>query len=248
MDMTFLTAHPIAHRGLHDDILPENGTGAFLAAAELGYAIETDVRLTRDGVPVLFHDGSLARMCGKNLRVEDCSFSRLSAFPLARSKEKIPALSDLLARIDGAVPLLIELKSSSYPAEVYLNRIAKTLEGYRGQFAVQSFEPSYITGFRKLRPDIPCGILASAGLKKSDFGSPRFWRFKAHVVKHMSLNALVKPDFISYRFSDLPTKKTEKFKGVKLGWVVTSDEDEKYARKFTDNIIFEHYLPDCHTL
>ena len=53
-----------AHRGLHDAAKPENSLGAFRAAAERGLGSELDVRLTKDGVPVVFHDANTARMCG----------------------------------------------------------------------------------------------------------------------------------------------------------------------------------------
>ena len=54
----FLKETPVAHRGLHSDGIPENSVAAFLRAVEKGYAIETDVHLSKDGVPVVFHHGS----------------------------------------------------------------------------------------------------------------------------------------------------------------------------------------------
>ena len=56
-----------AHRGLYDDnARPENSLAAFRAAAEAGYGVELDVRLTRDGVPVISHDGDLRRTAGES--------------------------------------------------------------------------------------------------------------------------------------------------------------------------------------
>ena len=53
-----------AHRGLHDNNTdaPENTMAAFSKAVMAGYGIECDVQLTRDGVPVIFHDFTLARV------------------------------------------------------------------------------------------------------------------------------------------------------------------------------------------
>ena len=53
-----------AHRGLFDHSagIPENSLAAFRRAVDAGYGIELDVQLTADGVPVVFHDGTLARM------------------------------------------------------------------------------------------------------------------------------------------------------------------------------------------
>ena len=56
-----------AHRGLHDNrtSAPENSLEAFRMAVEAGYGIEMDVQLTKDNIPVVFHDKTLKRMCGK---------------------------------------------------------------------------------------------------------------------------------------------------------------------------------------
>lgn len=58
-----LTARPVAHRGFHDmnKTRWENTLSAFAAAAERGYAIECDVHLSSDRVPVIIHDGDLKR-------------------------------------------------------------------------------------------------------------------------------------------------------------------------------------------
>ena len=59
----WLTRRPIAHRGLHDGNrkIAENSMAAFRAAMEAGYAIECDIHIAADGVPVVFHDGDLVR-------------------------------------------------------------------------------------------------------------------------------------------------------------------------------------------
>ena len=56
--------HYYAHRGLHDvqRNIPENSMAAFSKAVENGYGIELDVQLTKDGVPVIFHDGKTGRL------------------------------------------------------------------------------------------------------------------------------------------------------------------------------------------
>ena len=54
-----------AHRGLFDNRTnaPENSVNAIRKAVEAGYGIEFDIQLTKDDVPVVFHDASLKRMC-----------------------------------------------------------------------------------------------------------------------------------------------------------------------------------------
>lgn len=243
MELTFLRNIPVAHRGLHGDKLPENSIGAFRAAVLQGYAVETDVRLSKDGEAVLFHDDTLLRMTGADLNVSDCTAEELSLLRLNGTQERIPLFDELLAEAAGRVPLLIEIKNmNDADTDEFIRRVAERLAHYRGEFAIQSFRPAYVKAFKKLRPDVPCGILATASSTKADFGGSPIWKLKARAVRNMSFNRSVKPDFISYHFADYPQKSTEKFEGVKLAWTVRSEKDEEYARKYADNIIFEGYL------
>ena len=63
-DYTPLMDHYYAHRGLHDNKTdaPENSMKAFRKAVDAGYGIELDVQLTKDRIPVVFHDESLNRL------------------------------------------------------------------------------------------------------------------------------------------------------------------------------------------
>ncbi|HEY5107000.1 MAG TPA: glycerophosphodiester phosphodiesterase family protein, partial [Caulobacteraceae bacterium] len=79
-----LFSPPIAHRGLWSPGgAPENSLGAFQAACAAGYDIELDVRLTRDGEAVVFHDAKLGRMTGAAGRIGDHSADELAALRLA---------------------------------------------------------------------------------------------------------------------------------------------------------------------
>ena len=80
-----------AHRGLFDNrtSAPENSMNAFRLAVEAGYGIEMDIQLTKDGIPVVFHDKTLKRMCGKKGYIWEYTLEELKEFTLADSKEKI---------------------------------------------------------------------------------------------------------------------------------------------------------------
>ncbi len=240
----FLLDRPIAHRGLHDKTRPENSLPAFEAAILHGFPIETDVRFTKDKKLVIFHDDTLFRMTGDGRAVADCTLEELKTL-LLEGKEHIPTFEEFLRFVGGRVPLLIEIKSmEGVKGSEIASALSEALEGYTGEYAIQSFQPLYVKAYKKLCPDIPCGVLASARTRKEDFGGSPFWRIKAHIVRDLSLNFTVKPDFVSYCYADLPRKKVTKFKGLKLGWTVRSKEEEALARKFVDNIIFENYLPE----
>ena len=215
---------PTAHRGLHGASAPENSLPAFEAAIEKGYAIETDVHFTKDKQLVLFHDDGLFRMTKDKRRLSECT------------------LEELLRLDGGRTPILLEIKNEpEADAGEFLGAIADTFSNYKGAYAVQSFQPMYVKRYKKLCPNVPCGLLTHSDPNPKGF-SPPFAGIKRHIVAKMSLNFLVKPDFLSFEFHS-PTKKARTFKGTKFCWTVRSKEDETRARKVADNIIFENYLP-----
>ena len=72
----------LAHRGGTDPT--ENTIDAIAKALKAGTdVIETDIQATKDGVAVLFHDDTIERLTGQNLRVEDLDWSELSKIELA---------------------------------------------------------------------------------------------------------------------------------------------------------------------
>ncbi len=243
----FLKETPVAHRGLHSDGIPENSVAAFLRAVEKGYAIETDVHLSKDGVPVVFHDDRLARMTGENRALKDCTAEELTALALGGTQQKIPLFSDFLSLIGGRVPLLIEIKNMPHlKTEEAVRPIAEALRNYGGVYAIQSFQPLYLPAFRRYLPEIPCGLLATARSSASDFGNSPLWRIKSFVMGKMLLAPFVKPDFISYYIGDYPLP--ARWNAYpRLAWVATSYEAAQKALAHADNIIFEHFLPPVKT-
>ena len=112
----WLTARPIAHRGLHDRAagIPENTLAAARAAIAGGYAIECDVQISADGEAMVFHDEALGRLTGAVALVAETRTDALRSLAVAGSSETIPTLPDTLAAIAGRVPLVVEVKSALY--------------------------------------------------------------------------------------------------------------------------------------
>src|SRR5581483_884504 len=108
-----LTSRPIAHRGLHDDRIPENSLAAFALAIEAGYAIECDVQVTDEGEVVVFHDRTLARMCARSETIERLTRAVLPNIRLHSSDEHIPTLREVLNLVAGRVPVFIDLPPPS---------------------------------------------------------------------------------------------------------------------------------------
>lgn len=181
-----------AHRGLWDAQIPENSLRAFSRAIAAGYGIELDLRLTRDGQVVVFHDESLWRMCGLQRKVSDLSLAELRRLRLRGGMDAIPTLSEVLSLVRGHVPLLIEIKGER-PDPRLLFPACELLDTYEGAFCVQSFSPLILSWFKSYRPGFSRGLLLTR-LTQKEFAGSSFVRL---LLNHMLLNFLARPDFLS---------------------------------------------------
>lgn len=234
----FLFKTPIAHRGLWNAEYPENSLGAFQNAVKYGYPIEIDVRLSKDGQIVVFHDDTLNRMTNLSGPVSDYDFDTLTKTKLLNSEYTIPSFKQTLELIGGKVPLLIELKSAKNERRLSEFTIEQ-LKGYKGQYGVQSFNPYILRDFKRLAPAILRGQLATF-----DYG--KISKIKAFFLRRMTFNKKTQPDFISYNKDNLPNKFVSacvgSCKGV-LAWTVRSQQEYDAVKPYSDNIIFEGFMP-----
>lgn len=228
---------PCAHRGLHDGKnIPENSLKAFFSAVEKGYPIELDVHLTKDKKLVVFHDDNLKRTTGFNKDIRDTDYSTLSSLKLFNTDQRIPQFYEVLELVGGKVPLLIEIKQQKQKGieEALLNE----LKNYSGKYAFQSFDPFILFRMKKLKKDATIGLLA--GLEDSSEDLPFY---KKHVLKRMTFNLFLQPDFINYRLKSLPIRRLTNKKTPLLCWTVRSYDDLKKAEKYCVNFVFENLLP-----
>ena len=230
----WLLNKPIAHRGLWGGDIIENSLPAYENAVKNGYPIEIDLYQSIDGVLFSFHDQTLERMTGEKGFIYEKTFEEIKRLNLLNSEHKIPTLKEVLDLVDGKVPLLIEFKDM--PDKSYVDKAVKMLKDYKGEFAVQSFNPIILKRIKKLAPEFLRGILATATHAKNQ---PLI---KRAIIKNMSLNFLIKPDFISYSFEDLPLKKSKTKNIPVITWTVTNKETAEKVKPFASNIIFEKFI------
>lgn len=155
----------VAHRGATRKS-PENTLPALRAAADMGAdAVEIDVRLTRDGVPVVFHYYYLE----ENTSLQGPIFE-LTAAQLRRARVigpgdetrddwRIPTLQEALTAPGGRIGFEIEIKG---PEEFSPQAIAEVLQAVPElwpRIEVTSYEPGHLLDFTKLIPDIPVDLL-----------------------------------------------------------------------------------------
>ena len=230
-----------AHRGLHNSERPENSMAAFRAAVDAGYGIELDIRLSADGELVVFHDDTLDRVCGRCGRVDSFTTAELRQFRLCGTEEHIPTLSEVLSLVDGRVPLLIEIKEDVGRLEVS-TAAAVFLKDYKGRYIIESFNPFAIQNFKKLYPEIPCGILCESYIKK-----PELRRFSYVLAGAMATNIVCRPNFIAFNHNhkkSFALRLARSLYGVPtVAWTVRSKEESAAAKKAGfDGVIFEDYL------
>lgn len=238
---------PIAHRALHDRAQrrPENSPAAIRAAIAAGYAIEIDLQLSADGVPMVFHDETLDRLTAEQGPLNAHPAAELTRIRLTDADDPIPTLADTLALIAGRVPLLIEIKDQSLTMSDTDARLetatAQLLDTYEGPVAVMSFNPHSMAHMARLAPSVPRGLTTSA--YDPDDWSPlppeTCARLRAIPDYDPTLSS-----FISHEAKDLARPRVAELKAqgaAILCWTIRSPEAEAAARRMADNVTFEGY-------
>lgn len=239
----WLTARPIAHRGLHDPSkgVVENSLGSLRAALVKGYAVECDLRLSRDGKVFVFHDDDLDRLTGDSGAFDARDAGELRQISLSGSEDKIASLENWLATAQGAVPLILELKSDFSGNLALAAAVAAVLGGYEGPVAVKSFDPGLIAVMRSMDAPWPLGMVAQDSY--GDFvGLSQTQCIRLSRFTHASETT---PDFLSWRAADLPQPVCELARACAgipvMTWTIRSPEQAAVARRHADQIVFEGF-------
>lgn len=243
----WLTARPIAHRGLHDRAagVPENTIAAARAAVALGFAIECDVQISSDGEAMVFHDHTLERLTGATGAVKDRPAAALGGLTVLGSGEIVPTLDQFLDAIGPAVPVVVEIKSR-FDADLALTRrVCDVVSRRSAPIALKSFDPEVVEAVRGLAPSVPRGIVAEAEFTQGEWAMlpPALRREMANLLHF----ARTEPDFISWRNRDLPH--AAPFLARHLGrrpvmtWTVRTPEDVARAAAHADQMVFEGFVP-----
>lgn len=233
-----------AHRGFHSEQVPENSMKAFELAVNGDYGIELDVRLSKDKIPLVFHDHNLKRMCGLDKGISDLSYEELQVLRLKNSNEKIPKLVDVLNLVDEKVPLIIELKVRSKDDFALLcEKVTEVLDAYKGIYCIESFNPFVLFWFKRFRPKIIRGQLSTDYFKDKIEGE----FFINMLLSNLCFNFQTKPDFIAYKHK-YKNKLSYRlcrdlYKSMTVAYTIkTKDELEKSKDDF-HIFIFENFHP-----
>ena len=232
-----------AHRGLFDNDTdaPENSLNAFRKAVEHGYGIEFDVQLSKDNIPVVFHDATLKRMCGVKGNVWDYTLEELQQMKLKDSDQTIPTLEQVLEVIGGKVPLIIEYKMDVVSTKV-CELANDILLNYEGLYCIESFHPWAVKWYKDNRPDIVRGQLsADYSTEPEKYKGIQFW-----VMKNLLTNFLTRPDFIAYNYEHsyvFSRKVCSSLGAMPVAWTIRSQEAYESAKDQYQLFIFDSCIP-----
>ena len=231
--VAWIAGRLFAHRGLHGPGMPENSPAAFAAAIGRGLGIECDVQKSSDGQAMVFHDWELDRLTGEAGPVDRRSAEQLGRITLTGSEDGIPTLRQLLDRVAGSVPILIEVKSrKDRPVPPLCLAVRRVLEGYRWPHAVMSFDPRVSAWFARHSPQTVRGLVVTEEGSRALPGQIR---------RHLSLWH-ARPDFLAYDVRDLPSSfaAAQRRRGLPVAtWTVRSAELRRRAAGHADAPIAE---------
>jgi glycerophosphoryl diester phosphodiesterase len=245
--LSWLTARPVAHRGLHDANagIIENTTSAFNAAITANYAFECDLQITSDGEAVVHHDDQLGRLTEGSGRLETMTAAELKHIPYKASADRIITVGELCDFVAGRVTMLIELKSRFDGDMRVVERAAQVIAAYNGPAALMSFDPAQIAHLRTVAPRITRGIVAESQYLPEDWrdlpqGSRRTMMYFCHAFH-------TRPHFIAFSVRNLPALVPFVARNVfgrpLLTWTVRTQADQDTAARFADQMIFEGFRP-----
>lgn len=243
-DRTPLYGRHYAHRGLFDNTTdaPENSLLAFQKAVDAHYGIELDVQLSKDGVPVVFHDATLKRMTGVDGNVWDYTLAELQQMKLASSNETIPTFAQVLDTVAGKVPLIVEYKLDIAQTKVCElgNELLKDYEAkFHGVYCIECFHPLALLWYKKNRPDIIRGQLCMEYWKEERFHG----KFMYLLLSYLVTNVATRPDFIAYQHSDAANfsrRVCRKLGALSVAWTIKSKEQYEQAKDKFDLFIFDN--------
>lgn len=245
--LDWLTARPLAHRGLHDASggVIENTAAAFSAAIDSRYGMETDLQISADGEAMVYHDDALGRLTEGDGRLAQMSAAQIKEVRFKGSVARILTLGELCDLVAGRATLLLELKSRFDGDMRLAKRTADVLSVYAGPVAVMSFDPDLIEAVRDAAPALVRGIVAERFYSHPEWDalSPSQKRNLAWLL-HAPRS---RPQFIAYSVKDLPAAPPliarTLFGLPLLTWTVRTEEDRKRAARWADQVIFEGWRP-----
>lgn len=204
----------IAHRGIHNEAIPENSMKAFSLALKKNIPIEFDVHILKDKNIVVFHDDNLKRMTNKDKFIKECTYEEIKNLKLKNTNENIPLLIDVLNLVNGKVLLDIELKMDVQDHSLE-NELIKILKDYNGEVILKSFDYKKVLYLKK-HTNYKVGLLIK-----------RMNGFKDFIIRNINFNIIIKPDFLACSKKMLDCRSVKQFKKDIYIWTIKNKDEIK---------------------
>jgi glycerophosphoryl diester phosphodiesterase len=243
----WLTARPVAHRGLHDAArgVLENMPAAAQGAVDGNFAIECDIQLTGDGEAMVHHDNALGRLTEGSGALLGKTAAELKAVKFKNSSERMMSLGDLCDLVAGCVPLVIEVKSHFDGDRKLVSRMAEVLRSYSGPAVGMSFDPDQVMALRELIPQRPRGIVAEREYTEDEW--PEASAEQRRGMTHLRHAFRTRPHFVAYWVDELPAAAPWIARNIfglpLLTWTVKTPEQRARGGRHADQMIFEGFIP-----
>jgi glycerophosphoryl diester phosphodiesterase len=244
----WLTARPVAHRGLHDRSrgIVENMPAAIAAAVAADFSIEVDLQLAADGEAMVHHDDELGRLTEGSGALKSKTAAQLKQVVFKDTPERMMSLGDLCALVEGRVPLVLEVKSHFDGDRKLVARMAHVLASYQGPVVGMSFDPDQVLALRQQMPQLPRGIVAQRSYDEKDWAT--LTPSQRAGMRHLRHSLRTRPHFMAYSVNDLPALAPwiarHVFGCPLLTWTVRTQEQRDRAARYADQIIFEGFRLD----
>jgi glycerophosphoryl diester phosphodiesterase len=218
-----------AHRGLHDGAtVVENSFLGFAAALERRAGIECDLRLTADNQIIIFHDPDALRLCGSHAVIARSTLAEWAR--LSVGNHPIPTLRQLLALVDGRVPLLLEVKIDADDRGRLWSfgpALLAALDDYQGAFGVMSFDPRLPRWLKTNAPHIRRGLVVEDSLS---------------ALMRWAAMKLADPQFLAVERGALgkPWVKRARQRVPVYSWTIGTAAERAIAARHADALIWEH--------
>lgn len=245
--LDWLTARPVAHRGLHDSEqgMIENTASAFSAAITANYAIECDLRISADGEAMVYHDRGLGRLTEGSGEIASLTADKLRAIPFKGTTDRMMTLAEFCECVGGRVPIILEMKSEFDRDPRLPARVVEVIQSYAGPVAAMSFDPDQVAALASLAPGLPRGIVAERHYRHPDWAGLR--SADRMQLAHLLHVFRTRPHFLAYSVSDLPALAPLVARWLfglpLLTWTVRTPPQQACAARWADQMIFEGFRP-----
>ncbi len=231
----------IAHRGASSDA-PENSRAAFQKAIEVGAeGIEFDVRLSKEGIPVVFHDASLRRIAQLKHKISDLSIAELHQIDIgswfnvknpfkanpAFSNERILTLEQFFEFLnDYKGSLYLEMKCKNKEIKPLVEAVAKVVKDSKfvDQIVLKSFKLEAVKQARKLLPQTTTAALFAPKILN-------IFKKRSHIIEKAED---CKANQLSIHFSMATKKLVEKARLSSFPTVIWTADNPIWVKRATN--------------